>query len=65
MLKIRNPILTGIFSGIMASLFGVSVGVFALYFFSAVPRVREDILEKLPGIGDYFHQEVPPEDNPF
>lgn len=52
-------------SGIMSSLFGVSAGVFALFFFNGVPRIREDILEQMPFIGDYFHHEIPPEDNPF
>lgn len=49
----------------MAGLFGGAAGVFALFFFGEVPRVRHDILEKVPIIGPYFHREVPPEDNPF
>ncbi|KAF2478766.1 ubiquinol-cytochrome-c reductase complex subunit-domain-containing protein [Neohortaea acidophila] len=51
--------------GIMSSLFGVSAGVFALFFFNGIPRVRQDILEQMPFIGDYFHHEIPPEDDPF
>jgi hypothetical protein len=49
----------------MAGAFGVTTGIFALYFFSDVPRVREDILRKVPIIGGYFVRETPPEDNPF
>ena len=52
-------------SAIMTGLFGVSAGIFALYFFSQVPRVREDIIEPIPFIGEFFHKETPPEDNPF
>ena len=49
----------------MAGAFGVSAGIFALLFFDEVPRVRQDILRKVPIIGNYFVREVPPEDNPF
>ena len=51
--------------GYLASGFGVAAGVFAVFFFGDVPRVRQDILQKLPVIGDYFIKEIPPEDNPF
>jgi hypothetical protein len=47
------------------AMFGVATGVFALFFFSEVPRVRKDIVEKIPIIGPFFHHEIPPEDNPF
>ena len=30
-----------------------------------VPKVRSDILSKLPVVGEYFVREIPPEDNPF
>lgn len=49
----------------MATMFTAATGIFALYFFSEVPRVRKDIIEKIPIIGSYFHKEIPPEDNPF
>lgn len=52
-------------SAIMAGLFGGAAGIFALFFFGEIPRVRKDILEKVPIIGPYFHRETPPEDNPF
>ena len=45
--------------------FGVAAGVFAIFFFGEVPKVRNDILSKAPIIGDYFVREIPPEDNPF
>ncbi|OCT51364.1 Cytochrome b-c1 complex subunit 10 [Cladophialophora carrionii] len=51
--------------GYIASGFGVAAGIFAVFFFGEVPRVREDILSKLPVIGSYWVREVPPEDNPF
>ena len=52
-------------SAIMAGAFGVTAGIFALLFFDEVPRVRQDILRKVPIIGNYFVREVPPEDDPF
>lgn len=51
--------------GTIASGYGIAAGVFALFFFGDVPRVRQDILQKLPVVGDYFVREIPPEDNPF
>ena len=52
-------------SAVMTGLFGVTAVAGLLLFFDEVPRVREDILKKVPFIGDYFVREVPPEDNPF
>ena len=49
----------------MAGLFGGMAGVFALFFFSGVPKVRDDIMQNLPVVGGFFHKEVAPEDNPF
>ncbi|KAF2723185.1 hypothetical protein K431DRAFT_243804 [Polychaeton citri CBS 116435] len=51
--------------GITASGFGVVAGAVALFFLNDVPRVRHDILEKVPFIGGFYHKEVAPEDNPF
>lgn len=34
-------------------------------FFDAVPKVKQDILEKIPFIASFYHTEVAPEDNPF
>lgn len=51
--------------GTIASGFGVAAGTFALFFFGEVPKVRNDILSKVPVIGEYWVREVPAEDNPF
>lgn len=45
--------------------FGVAAGIFALFFFGEIPKVRNDILSKMPLVGEYFVREIPPEDNPF
>ncbi|KAI1798613.1 ubiquinol-cytochrome-c reductase complex subunit-domain-containing protein [Daldinia bambusicola] len=47
----------GAFGGV--ALFGV------IYYASGIPRVREDILQKIPFIGGYFIKEIPASDNPF
>ncbi|KAL1957541.1 hypothetical protein VTO42DRAFT_5767 [Malbranchea cinnamomea] len=52
-------------AGKIASGFGVAAGIFAVFFFGEVPRVREDILMKIPVIGGYWERSIPPEDNPF
>ncbi|KAI9839323.1 MAG: hypothetical protein M1819_003318 [Sarea resinae] len=51
--------------GITGASFAGVAGIFALYFFSDVPRVRRDIMQKLPLIGEHFIREIPPSDNPF
>ncbi|KAK4983294.1 hypothetical protein LTR66_008879 [Elasticomyces elasticus] len=51
--------------GITAGGFGAAAGIFALFFFSDVPKVRKDIMVKLPVVGEHFVKEIPPEDNPF
>ncbi|KAL1982859.1 hypothetical protein VTN96DRAFT_787 [Rasamsonia emersonii] len=51
--------------GSIASTFAVTAGVFALFFLGEVPRVRQDILSKVPGLDRYFDRSIPPEDNPF
>ncbi|RAK71938.1 cytochrome b-c1 complex subunit 10 [Aspergillus fijiensis CBS 313.89] len=52
-------------AGTIASGFGVSAGVFLLFFFGEVPRVRRDILQKVPFLDEYFDRTIAPEDNPF
>ena len=52
-------------SGYIASGFGVAAGIFAIFFFAEIPKVRTDIMQKIPVVGDYFVKEIPPEDNPF
>ena len=46
----------------MASFGGVA-GFFALFFFSDIPRVRKDIVQKIPIIGPHYIREVPASDN--
>ncbi|KAI0016380.1 ubiquinol-cytochrome-c reductase complex subunit-domain-containing protein [Xylariomycetidae sp. FL0641] len=51
--------------GFKAGAFG-GVALFAvIYYASGIPRVKKDILQKLPAIGGYFVDEIPPSDNPF
>jgi len=40
-------------------------GIFALFFFGEVPKVRKDILSKVPFVGSYFIREIPADENPF
>ncbi|RAK99118.1 cytochrome b-c1 complex subunit 10 [Aspergillus ibericus CBS 121593] len=49
----------------IASTFGVAAGTFALFFFGEIPRVRRDILQKVPFLDEYFDRTIAPEDNPF
>jgi len=51
--------------GTTAGAFAGVAGFFALFFFAEVPRVRIDIMQKIPILGNYFVKEIPPEDNPF
>jgi hypothetical protein len=43
--------------------FGVAAGTFALFFFGEVPKVRNDILRKVPFLDEYFDRSIPAEDN--
>ncbi|KAF1827285.1 uncharacterized protein K489DRAFT_406003 [Dissoconium aciculare CBS 342.82] len=54
-----------LYFGTLAATFGASAGAFAIFFFGEVPRVKRDILSKVPVIGGYFVKEIAPEDNPF
>ncbi|KAL5359822.1 ubiquinol-cytochrome-c reductase complex subunit-domain-containing protein [Aspergillus floccosus] len=49
----------------IAGTFGVSLGVFAVFFFGEVPRVRNDVLRQFPFFDQYFDRTIAPEDNPF
>ncbi|KEQ98886.1 hypothetical protein AUEXF2481DRAFT_76775 [Aureobasidium subglaciale EXF-2481] len=51
--------------GTTAAGFGAVAGIFALFFFADIPRVRKDIMQKIPILGDHFVREIAPEDNPF
>ncbi|KAL8831006.1 MAG: hypothetical protein Q9170_005491 [Blastenia crenularia] len=50
-------------NGITAGSFGVVALVAVLQFGADVPKVRTDIMQKLPLVGDYFIRETPPSDN--
>ncbi|KAA8650570.1 cytochrome b-c1 complex subunit 10 [Aspergillus tanneri] len=49
----------------IAGTFGVSAGVFLVFFLGEVPRVRKDILQQFPFFDKYFDRTIAPEDNPF
>ncbi|RPB24618.1 hypothetical protein L211DRAFT_837551 [Terfezia boudieri ATCC MYA-4762] len=46
--------------------FGAVAGFAAIYFLEGIPRVQQDILQKVPVIGKYWTgREIPASDNPF
>ncbi|KAK0121490.1 hypothetical protein ONS95_009784 [Cadophora gregata] len=51
--------------GMTLGAFGGVAGVFAIFFFAEVPKVRNDIMVKVPIIGQHFVKEIPASDNPF
>ncbi|GAB7340576.1 hypothetical protein MBLNU457_6989t1 [Dothideomycetes sp. NU457] len=51
--------------GMIGGGFAGVAGIFALFFFGEVPKVRKDILSKVPVIGGYFIREIPADENPF
>ncbi|KAJ5907540.1 hypothetical protein N7495_000222 [Penicillium taxi] len=51
--------------GTLAGSFGVSAGVFAVFFFGDIPRLNRDVLQKIPGLDKYYNNPIAPEDNPF
>lgn len=53
----------GTSSATIAGTFGVAAGTFALFFFGEIPRVRRDILQKVPFLDEYFDRTIAPEDN--
>ncbi|EDN99115.1 predicted protein [Sclerotinia sclerotiorum 1980 UF-70] len=52
-------------NGLTLAGFGASAGFFALFFFSDIPKVRNDIMVKIPIIGDRWRREIPASDNCF
>ncbi|KAJ5747521.1 Cytochrome b-c1 complex subunit 10 [Penicillium nucicola] len=52
-------------TGTLLGSFGVAIGTGALFIFGEVPRVRNDILRKLPFFDNYYDRTIPAEDNPF
>ncbi|OAT02980.1 uncharacterized protein BDCG_17872 [Blastomyces dermatitidis ER-3] len=57
------PLKTSVRYGTIATAFGATAGIFAVFFFGEVPRVRKDILMNIPVIGGYWERSIPPEDN--
>ncbi|EMF15412.1 uncharacterized protein SEPMUDRAFT_80090 [Sphaerulina musiva SO2202] len=55
----------GYYYASIAAGFGVAAGTFAIMFFDSVPKVKEDILKKVPFIASFYTTEIAPEDNPF
>ncbi|KAK6596620.1 hypothetical protein H4I96_09272 [Botrytis cinerea] len=49
--------------GLTLAGFGATAGFFALFFFSDIPKVRNDIMVKIPIIGDRWRREIPASDN--
>ncbi|KAF2271939.1 uncharacterized protein EI97DRAFT_407323 [Westerdykella ornata] len=56
---------TAVKYGTLLGGFGGVAGIFALFFFAEVPRVRDDIILKIPFLEPFFKKEIAPEDNPF
>ena len=50
-------------SATIASTFGVSAGVFLIFFLGEVPRVRNDVLRQFPFLDQYYDRRIAPEDN--
>lgn len=53
----------GKFSATIASTFGVSAGVFLVFFLGEIPRVRNDVLRQFPFLDQYYDRRIAPEDN--
>ncbi|KAG4433855.1 hypothetical protein IFR05_010673 [Cadophora sp. M221] len=49
--------------GMTLGAFGGVAGVFAVFFFAEVPKVRNDIMVKVPIIGQHFVKDIPASDN--
>ena len=62
-LRVKDNADSGSNSGTIATGFGVAAGLFAVFFFGEVPRVRKDVLQKLPFFDKYLDRSIPPEDN--
>ncbi|KAF3939024.1 hypothetical protein ABW19_dt0206491 [Dactylella cylindrospora] len=51
--------------GFQASIFGGTALLGLLFLAEPMPRIRRDILQKIPVLGPYWIREIPPSDNPF
>ncbi|KAI5783888.1 ubiquinol-cytochrome-c reductase complex subunit-domain-containing protein [Peziza echinospora] len=46
--------------------FGAVAGFTALFFLEGIPRVQQDVFQKIPILGDYWtNRQLPASDNPF
>ncbi|OAL55391.1 hypothetical protein IQ07DRAFT_639075 [Pyrenochaeta sp. DS3sAY3a] len=52
-------------TGLITAGIGGALGFAALWFFAEVPKVRDDIMKKVPILDKFFTKEIAPEDNPF
>jgi type II secretory pathway component PulF len=52
-------------SGGSLAAFGGVLGFFVIFFAADVPKLRNDVMVKIPVIGSYWKREIAPEDNPF
>ncbi|ODQ51552.1 hypothetical protein SAICODRAFT_20570 [Saitoella complicata NRRL Y-17804] len=44
---------------------GATAGVAAIFLLSGLPRMKRDVLQKVPFVGGYFINEIPASDSPF
>ncbi|KAK2066904.1 hypothetical protein P8C59_000682 [Phyllachora maydis] len=45
--------------------FGAVAGFALIFYTSGIPRVQQDILQKIPYVRNHFIHEIPASDNPF
>ncbi|KAF8630406.1 hypothetical protein AX15_002957 [Amanita polypyramis BW_CC] len=48
-----------------AGIWGVGVGVAALYLLSVTPLVKREFLSNVPMLGEYYKDKTPASDKPF
>jgi ubiquinol-cytochrome c reductase subunit 10 len=49
--------------GVTLGSFGAVAGIAVLFIMEGIPRVRRDILQQVPVMGDYWVREIPASDN--
>ncbi|KAK9479556.1 cytochrome b-c1 complex subunit 10 [Lipomyces japonicus] len=47
------------------AVWGGAAGIGALFLLEPIPRVRNDILKKIPVLGNYWERPIDPNDSPF
>lgn len=47
------------------ALWGAGAGIMALYVLSATPKIKRELLVKIPVLGSYYEDKVPASDKPF